>query len=119
MRAINEQCVRQFGKEIDESDIMAYMQKGASTLPQKYVDIMEAEMRNFVDRIYSTLIQHGYNLETTAIVFVGGGAKIMKLFCKVEGTNIQYIEDVKANAKGYEYLGRLYLANIGKKAKVG
>lgn len=119
MRAINEQCVRQLGKEIDESDIQEYMQKGVSNLPSKYVDIMEAELKNFVERVYSTLIEHGYNLETTAIVFVGGGAKIMKMFGNVKGANMQYIEDVKANAKGYEYLGKLYLAANCKKEKIG
>ena len=38
----------------------------------------------------------------------------MKLYGNNEGINIQYIPDVKANAKGYEYLGRAYLANNRK-----
>lgn len=33
--------------------------------------------------------------------------------------NIQYIEDVKANAKGYEYLGRLYLSTHKKEFGLG
>ena len=44
------------------------------------------------------------------IVFVGGGAAVMKLFGSHEGGNIRYIEDIKANAKGYEQLGRVFLA---------
>ena len=35
------------------------------------------------------------------------------------GNNIQYIEDVKANAKGYEYLGRLYLSTHKKEFGLG
>ncbi len=119
MRAINEQCVRQLGKEMDESDIQEYMERGISSLPKKYVEIMEVELKKFAQQVYSTLVEHGYNLETTAIVFVGGGARVMKVFGEQKGTNIQYIEDVKANAKGYEYLGKLYLAGNRKKEKVG
>ena len=32
---------------------------------------------------------------------------------------VGYIEDVKANAKGYEMLGRAYLAQLQKKRKIG
>jgi len=40
----------------------------------------------------------------TPIVFVGGGASVMKKFGTQKGANIQYIEDICANAKGYEIL---------------
>ena len=38
----------------------------------------------------------------------------MKLYGNSTGANIRYIEDVRANAKGYEYLGNIYLANNRK-----
>ena len=44
------------------------------------------------------------------IVFVGGGAAVMRLFGSHDSGNIRYIEDIKANAKGYEQLGRVFLA---------
>ena len=56
------------------------------------------------------LKEHGYNLDSTPIVFVVGGATVMKRFGKPMGGNVQYFQDIKANAKGYEYLGRAYLA---------
>lgn len=55
----------------------------------------------------------------TEIVFVGGGANVVKRFGNYDGNNIQYIEDVKANAKGYEYLGKLYLATHKKEFGLG
>ena len=42
----------------------------------------------------------------------------MKRFGSLEQRNIQYIEDVKANAKGYEMLGNAYLAQAQKR-KIG
>lgn len=117
MRAINEQCVRQLGNEISESDIQEVMKKGTSNLPKKYLTIIEDGIRKFVEKVYYTLKENGYNLEITPIVFVGGGATVMKLFGSMdEGScSLKYIEDIKANAKGYEYLGKLYLASNHRK----
>ena len=55
-----------------------------------------------------------YLSKNKQVVYEFGGATVMKLFGNHSGTNIQYMEDVKANAKGYEYLGRLYLSTHRK-----
>lgn len=120
MHTINEQCVRQIGNPVSEDDIKEVMIKGvgAGNLPKKYLDIIEPEIRKFTDKVYFTLKENGYNLETTQIVFVGGGATVMKHFGSMKGSNFSYIEDVKANAKGYEYLGKIFLSNKRRKAGV-
>ncbi len=119
MRTINEQCVRQLGNEIDEGDIQEIMRTGKGSLPQNYTAIVKESLKGYADKVYNTLIEHGYNLDITQIVFVGGGATVMKLFGSHTGSNIQFIEDVKANAKGYEYLGKLYLASHKKEFGIG
>ena len=119
MREINEECVRQIGQELDESDIQEIMAGCKNKLPDKYMDIVDACLRSFVEKVYNTLKEHGYNLDITTIVFVGGGATVMKLFGSVKGSNIQYIEDVRANAKGYEYLGKAFLAGNRKAVEAG
>ena len=120
MRTINEECMRQYGKELSEEDIQEIMRTGKhEKLPQKYLTIVEECLRAYVDKVYNILLEHGYNLEVTEIVFVGGGANVVKRFGNYDGNNIQYIEDVKANAKGYEYLGRLYLSTHKKEFGLG
>lgn len=57
-------------------------------------------------------------MDLTQIIFVGGGAGVMKRFGNLEQGNIRYIEDVKANAKGYEMLGNAYLAKAQRR-KIG
>lgn len=57
-------------------------------------------------------------MDLTQIIFVGGGTGVMKRFGGLEQKNIQYIEDVKANAKGYEMLGNAYLAR-SQRRKIG
>ena len=53
--------------------------------------------------------EFGYNLKTTPIVFVGGGAVVMKNFGSHDAKNISYNLDVKANARGYEQLATMGL----------
>jgi len=110
MRAINEQCVRKLGGQVTESDIQEVMMYGRSDIASKYLEIIQEGITEFARSIYFTLKEYGYNLETIPIVFVGGGAVVMKLFGNIQQGNIRYIEDVKANAKGYEYLARIFLA---------
>ncbi len=110
IRSINEQCVRQLNGEVDEGEIQQFMRYGTTDIDERYQKIITEEIKRFVERVYNLIREHGYNLETTPIVFVGGGAVVMKNFGGYDQKNISYIMDVKANAKGYEYL-----ANIGIK----
>lgn len=119
MRTINEECIRQVGQELEENDIQEVMSHGKGTLPDKYAEIVDGCIRDFAEKVYHSLKEHGYNLEVMPIVFVGGGATVMKLFGNYEGKNIQYIEDVKANAKGFEQLGRIYLESNRKILECG
>lgn len=110
MREINEECVRQIGQEVDENIIQEIMAGGKGGLPESYMTIIEGCLGRFAEKVYNTLKEHGYNLSITPIIFVGGGAAVMKRFGSCTGNNIQYIEDVRANARGYEYLGKAYLS---------
>ena len=40
----------------------------------EYFAIIKAEIEDFVDKVYNSIREFGYNLKTTPIVFVGGGA---------------------------------------------
>ena len=120
MRTINEECMRQYGRELSEEDIQEVMRNGKNDkLPQKYMTIVEEALRAYVEKVYNFLLEHGYTLDVTEIVFVGGGATVVMRYGNYEGNNIQYIEDVKANAKGYEYLGKLYLSTHKKEFGLG
>ena len=43
--------------------------------------------------------------EFANIIYVGGGAKVMAAYGR-RSNNIDYVVDVRANAKGYEYLAK-------------
>lgn len=109
MRSINEQCVRQLNGPVDEYIIKQVMITGTADVDNEYLEIIRSEIEAYTQRIFRMIGEQGYNLKTIPITFVGGGAIIMKNFGKFEQRNIKYIEDVKSNAKGYEYLARVFL----------
>ena len=90
MRSINEQCVRQLNGEVDESEIQNIMRYGRSDIDDEYFAIIKAEIEDFVDKVYNSIREFGYNLKTTPIVFVGGGAVVMKNFGNHDAKNISY-----------------------------
>ena len=115
MNEINKECVKQLNEEIDEHDILQVILNGAEHLPDKYRVIIENKLREYCQRIYYNIRELGYNMELTPITFVGGGAGVMKRYGEMNQKNISYIDDVRANAKGYEYLAKHYqdYADIG------
>ena len=36
----------------------------------------------------------------------------MKRFGQMQQRNVRYIEDIRANAKGFDYLGKIYLERV-------
>ena len=116
MRSVNEQCVRQLNGEVDEADIQHVMRYGTDDYDEEYLKIMKEEISAYVERVYNSIREYGYNLSTTPIVFVGGGAVVMKNFGNLNQKNISYILDVKANARGYEQLATIGLKKMKKLA---
>lgn len=116
MRSINEQCVRQLNGELDESYIQEIMRSGRCEIDRKYYEIARSEIESFCEKVYNSIREYGYNLSTTPIVFVGGGAAVMKNFGGLSENNISYILDIKANARGYEQLAMIGLRKLKKLA---
>lgn len=114
MRSINEQCVRKLNGELDEGDIQQIMRYATSDVDSEYFDIAKGEIEAFCERVYNSIREYGYNLNTTPIIFVGGGAVVMKNFGGLNQKNISYIQDVKANARGYEQLAIMGLRRMKK-----
>ena len=91
----------------------------------QYCDFLSApstkeERQEYVEGLCRQIRSYGETAKAYRVVsiFVGGGAGVMKRFGNLEQGNIRYIEDVKANAKGYEMLGNAYLAKAQRR-KIG
>ena len=109
IRQINKECVRQLNEEVDEYDIQQVMMHGSDDLPEEYRNIIEKQIREYCESIYHSIREQGFNMALTPIIFVGGGATVMKRFGNLSAGKISYIEDVRANAKGFELLAEIRL----------
>jgi plasmid segregation protein ParM len=58
----------------------------------------------FAKRVEGQLKENGFDPEITPIIYCGGGARIMEEFGSIKGIHICYMEDVRANAIGYEFI---------------
>ena len=109
MRKINERCYRTYNAELDENTIQHYMMSMSADLEEEYLELMKEELQQYAEGVCNSLREFKIDLKTTKVVFVGGGAVVVKNFGRLNHRNISYILDIKANAKGFEYMGRLSL----------
>lgn len=103
-----------YGKASENAQVEMFARAFSELSDTDRMEIMN--LIEFKRRYKETIL--GYNMDLTQIIFVGGGAGVMKRFGGLEQKNIRYLEDVKANAKGYEMLGNAYLAQAQKR-KIG
>ena len=104
MANINNVIYRKTNRILTEEQIQQVMMYGNAPYSDKMVQIVREELAVFAKGIEAALKEHGFDPEMTPVVYVGGGAGVMKRFGSVTGRHIMHIEDVKANALGYEYL---------------
>jgi plasmid segregation protein ParM len=115
MRDINRASIKQFNIEIDELDIEHYIRyHQINGLPDDVIQLMDQKLKNYAEMICRSLKEHGVNVMTTPVVFVGGGASVMKYYGAKLLPNADYKLDVKANAKGYEMLMKMALKKQGR-----
>lgn len=88
--------------EIPEEDITDYI-KGTG-VNGEFIPIIEKGLQEYADNVEAKLKEIKVDLKHENIIYVGGGASVMKKYGRTKGRNIQYVTDVKANAIGYRYL---------------
>ena len=71
---------------------------------EEFIPFIEKGLQQYADEVEAKLREIKVDLLHENIVYVGGGACVMKRFGRTQGRNIQYVTDVKANAIGYRYL---------------
>lgn len=111
MREINKKIAAKYGYEVAEDDISAVIRQTEQNLGMEITKLIEEELRDYAEMVIRSLTEMKFNIQTTPIVFVGGGAAVMKYFGPQMGENVSYLLDVRANARGYEQLTRIALAS--------
>lgn len=116
----NEAIRRTTGKEIPETMIQKVMMGNTDALPPKYLTMCIEEIKTQVKNLADTLEENKYNLDVLTCVFMGGGSCMVKNYGEDLFPLAKYIIDantmlpnIRANAVGYEKLGKNYLRKKG------
>lgn len=103
-RQVENAVYNQLNRHIPEEQIQKVMMTGKCSYAEKYLNVMKKQLRIFAEQVEGKLKENGFDPDITPIIYCGGGAVVMKLYGRTHGSHIGYMEDVRANAMGYEYI---------------
>ena len=97
------------GAKIEESTVERVLRFGTADIPDNYLAIIRCVAEEYAEKIFKALKKYEYNPDLMKLHIVGGGASIIKNFGKYDSERVEIIEDICANAKGYEYITEVSL----------
>ena len=94
---------------LEESEIDAILMGRKDHVSTAVASMVEQQAQEFINDLFSTLRERGLELKSGVVVFVGGGAILLRKQIEASGKvgNSLFVEDIRANAKGFELLYRL------------
>ena len=97
---------------LEETDIDGILKEGESTYAPTVVSLVEKLAQDFVNDLANSLRERMLDLMSGMVVFVGGGAILLRRQIEASGKvgNAVFVEDINANAKGYEFLYKMETA---------
>jgi len=99
---INEAVIAELGAKADDYIIEEIMKSGSYRCDKEYLSVIQRELENYAGYVHQLLQRLGYNLKLLPVIYVGGGACIMKNFASFDKAMTACNTDIHANAKGYE-----------------
>ena len=119
---IKNEVYRMTNRRVTETQIQTVMKTGTAEINEECLEIIRDKLKQFAKGVEAKLSELGFDPEMMPVTYVGGGAEIMRRYgtFQLEQTNgivpkehsggvflrknVRYIEDIRANAIGYEYL---------------
>ena len=94
---------------LEESEIDAVLQGRTEHVSLQVAAMVERQAQAFVSDLFSTLRERGLELKSGVVVFMGGGSILLRRQIETSGkvANPMFVDDIQANAKGFELLYRL------------
>ena len=101
---------------LEDADVDSIIRGQIQYYDENVVRLVESMVQDFVTDLLNSIRERGIDPKTTFVIFIGGGALILKCFLeKVDRLGkFLFIEDPKANAKGYGILYQVYQSQNGK-----
>ena len=99
-----EQVRRNTGLSVTETQIERVLRGESCSMAEEARRIIQENGRKYIERILSAVTESGFDLRAVPTVFMGGGSTILKRHVTAQDAicRLVFIEDVHANATGYE-----------------
>ena len=114
--SIISQCNAQFNRILEDSDIDEVIKGEPTILPGEVQQLIRVDVSAFLSEFYNFLRERGIDVRTSKCVFAGGGSILLQTMIE-RGGRVSYpifIDDIHANAKGYELLYKSEVAAHGR-----
>ena len=91
---------------LEEADIDSIIKKEKTDFDKSVIKLVQDMTKMYVDDILGTLRERGLDLKSGCVVFIGGGALLLREYLENSDKTGKciFIEDISANAKGYRIL---------------
>ncbi len=114
--SIASKCNSKYARLLEESDIDEVILNRGTILPGEVQLLIREMTGEFLQDFYSFLRERGIDVATSKCVFAGGGSLLLRGMIE-RGRRVAYpvfIDDIHANAIGYEILHKSEVASSGR-----
>ena len=110
---VRKKANSEFDILLDETDIDSILEGKTGIYSPDVVSLVEQLAQDFVNDLANGLRERMLDLSSGKVVFVGGGATRLRKQIESSGKvkNALFVEDINANAKGYEFLYQMETRN--------
>ena len=109
-------CNSMYGRLLEDCDIEDVLLREPTTLPGEVQQLIRTMTNEFLTEFFHFLRERGIDVTTAKCVFIGGGSLLLRNV--IEQSNYValpiFIDDVLANAKGYELLRQIEVQGHGE-----
>lgn len=113
---IASKCNSQYARILEECEIDEVIRNQPTVLPGEVQQLIRIMTSDFLAEFYNFLRERGIDVSTSKCVFAGGGSLLLRGMIE-RGNKVAFpifIEDIHANAIGYEVLYQSEVASSGK-----
>ena len=119
---IASKCNALYARILEDCDIDEVIRNQPTVLPGEVQQLIRTMTNDFLTEFYNFLRERGVDVSTSKCVFAGGGSLLLRGMIE-RGNKVAFpifIEDIHANARGYELLYQSEVRQMGsnKKARV-
>ena len=105
---IQEESRRTLGLQLTPAQIEQVLQRKPCSMDDKRKDLILSHGEKYTNELMKMLKESGFDSLAIPTILMGGGAMIINSFLKT-GQDIRIIDDIHANAKGYESIANQVL----------